>query len=226
LQKRIYALVKAKRGDNGFVYSHNSENDILTTFAFSDAVLNGEQYNKKDLRTLTFAKFRAEFLPYSSGVPNFLLPTLTKRQPNRSEKMPGREFLAFPLLHDVICVRSWMSRETQQWLWQVRLAMDKFGVAEAEFLPYWANGSEISVSPPGATISAYWRPDQRTLLLIAQARSVPQTFRITLQGRLASLANQPARGLLTRKLLSWKEHALLWPVRDRSVQMAVINAPD
>ncbi len=225
LQKRIYTLVHAKRGANGFVYSHNSENNILTTFAFSDAVLNGEQYNKKDLRTLTFAKFRAEFLPYSSGVPSFLLPTLTKRQPNRREKMPGTEFLAFPLLHDVICLRSYLSRSTRERLWRIRLAMAQFGAADAEFLPYWSNGREIAASPAGSAVSAYLRRDGCALLLIAQAANAPQTFRIALRGRLARLAGQPARTLLERQPLTWSRGALVWPMPDRSVRLVVVEAP-
>ena len=105
LMKRIYTLVRRKRGPAGFVYAHNSENNLITTFSFTDAVLNGEQYNRKDLGSLTLEKFRAELSPQPYGVPAVLLPTLVKFQPQGKEKMAGAEFLRFPLLHDVICIR-------------------------------------------------------------------------------------------------------------------------
>ncbi len=223
LQKRIYTLVKNKRGEKGFVYSHNSENNVLTTFSFSDAVLNGEQYNKKDLRTLTREKFRAEFLPYSSGLPNFLLPTLTKRQPNRKEKMPGPEFLAFPLLHDVICVGSWVSPETRRLLLKMRVAMNDFGVADAEFLPYWANRTEISATPDGAVVSAYLRRGGRAALLIAQGPAAAATFELALRGRLTSLRGLPARDALTHEKLAWREGRLVWPRLGRAVQLVEVG---
>ncbi len=78
LQRRIYALIKRKRGEAAFIYSHNSENNFITAFAFADAVLNGEQYNRKDLFTLTFDKFRAELSPQPWGCAH--LPSADPRQ--------------------------------------------------------------------------------------------------------------------------------------------------
>jgi len=222
--KRIYALVRQKRGDAGFVYAHNSENNFITTFSFADAVLNGEQYNSKDLRTLTFEKFRAELSPQPYGVPTFLLPTLVKFQPNNREKMPGSEFLAFPLLHDVICVAPWMSRDSQKLLAEIQQAMHEFGVADAEFLPYWDNGAEISVSPRGATVSAYLRRDRGAVLLIAQGPGTPTVFRVTLRGRLGRLQGKPARDILTGEAMRWKEQQLLWDLPDRKVRLVVVGA--
>lgn len=172
LQKRMYALVWQKRGDAGFVYSHVSESLFMTAYSFADAVLNGEQWNRKDLLTdLTLPKFRAEFLPYNTGVPVVLLPTLTKFQPEGEEKMPGAQFLAWPLLHDVICVPSWMQRNTQMLLHDIMTVMHDFDVADARFLPYWANRHLIGLSSREVLVSAYLRADGNGLLLIAGAQA-------------------------------------------------------
>jgi len=224
LHKRIYAIAKQKRGPNGHVFSHISENNLITTFSFADAVLNGEQYNRKDLRTLTFDKFRAEFIPHSLGVPSVLLPTLIKFQPDKKEKMPGAEFLAFPLLHDVVCMHSWMGRESQELNKRMQAVLHDFGVADAEFLPYWDNAADLAVSPKGATVSGYLRKDGKAALLIAQGPETPGAFKLTLTGCLATLRGFPARNALTDQPLAWNNGQLTWPGLDKSVQLAIIGA--
>jgi hypothetical protein len=223
LQKRIYALVHGRRGDAGFVYNHNSENNMITQYSFTDVVLNGEQFNRKDLATLTRAKFRAEFIPHSLGVPSLLLPTLVKFQKDKQEKMPGAEFLAFPLLHDVICLPSWMARDSQKLLGRIRDAMVAFGVADAEFLPYWSNAAEIKPSSPDATISAYLRADGKALLLIAQGPEEPLTLMVELRDRLAAMTDAPARDALSGEALQWQAGKLQWSLPGRAVQLAIVE---
>lgn len=221
LQKRIYALVKQKRGAAGFVYNHNSENQIITTFAYSDAVLNGEQYNKKDLRTLTPAKFRAELSPQPYGVPTFLLPTLVKFQPDKQEKLPGPEFLAYPFLHDVICVPSWLARDSQALLRDLQSVLQAFGAGSAEFLPYWSNAAEIAVAGDEATVSAYRRQDG-AVLLMAQAAQAPAEVALTFRDRLAEITGGAAKEALTDRPLTWRDGALCWSLPDRSLKAAVL----
>jgi len=222
LCKRIYTLVRQKRGNAGFVYAHNSENNFITSFSFTDAVLNGEQYNRKDLRTLTFAKFRAELSPQPYGLPAFLLPTLVKFQKKKQEKMPGAEFLAFPLLHDTVCLPQWMSRDSQKLLRRISAIMHEFGVADAEFLPYWSNDTELTASPDGATVSAYLRRDRA--LLIAQGGADPRDYELTFGGRLADLQNRSARNVLTGESMSWAGGRLCWRGLKKEVQMAIVGA--
>lgn len=223
LQKRIYNLVHARRGGDGLVYSHVSESVFMTTYSFADVILNGEQYNKKDLATLDRPKFRAEFMPSNTGVPQFLLPTLTKFQQAGQEKMPGAEFLAFPLLHDVICCPAYLGRDTLQLLRQCRSVMHQFGVAQAQFLPYWSNAGEMVLTPPEAAVSAYLGAEGRSLLLIAQGPREPVTLQLELRGRLAQLCGLPARDALSRAALQWRESKLVWPLPGSAVQMAVIE---
>ena len=154
----------------------------------------------------------------------FLLPTLTKFQPKKREKMPGAEFLAFPLLHDVICVPPWLSRDSQKLLKRAQAIVHGFGAADAEFLPYWDNGREIAASPAGATISAYLRRDGKALLLIAQATKGPGTFELNLLGRLAALRGRPALSALSHEPLSWHNGRLRWSLPGRQVQLAVVGA--
>lgn len=222
LMKRIYTLVRQKRGAAGFVYAHNSENNLITTFSFTDVVLNGEQYNRKDLRSLTFEKFRAELSPQPYGVPALLLPTLVKFQQDGKEKMPGAEFLAFPLLHDVICLQSWLGKESRELLREMLKEMHEFGVADAEFLPYWGNAAELAVSPAGVRVSVYLRKGGKAMLLIAAADG-PAEAAITFKGRLAELGGAPARNPLTGDPLRWNGSTLHWPMPDRRIRMAIVS---
>ena len=221
--KRIYTVVKQKRGEKGFVYCHISENNILPIFAFANAVLNGEQYNRKDLRTLDFAKFRAELSPQPYGVPAILLPTLVKFQPGGREKMPGAEFTAFPLLHDTLCVGSWLSRPSQDLLVRMQSVLHDFGAAKAEFLPYWNNAAEIRVAGGQATVSGYLRRDGKAALLIAQANAEPANVVLTFNGRLAPLRNAAAYDPLSKQALSWDAGKLVWPLRDRDVRLVILG---
>ena len=222
--KRVYTLVQQKRGDKGFVYAHNSESHFMTAYSFTHAVLNGEQYNRKDLRTLTFEKFRGEFIPHPHGVPTFLLPTLVKFQPKKREKMPGAEFLAFPLLHDVVCIPPWMSRETQALLRKVLGIMHDFGVADGQFIPYWDSSADLAVAPADVPVSAYLRRDGRAALLIAQGKQPSQGLSVELRGRLASLTGSRAADPLTGTSLAWQDGKLVWPLPDRAVHVAIVDA--
>ena len=224
LQKRMYTLVRQKRGDAGFVYSHVSASVFMTTYSFADAILNGEQFNRKDLLTeLTPAKFRAEFMPHNLGVPVILLPTLVKFQPEGREKMPGAEFLAYPFLHDVICVPSWMSRDSQELLRTLENALHDFGAAAARFLPYWSNADLIVPSSAEATISGYLREGGDGLLLVAQGPAEPLEVEVVLEGELAGLRDLPARDAVTGEALAWRDGRLVWPLPGRAVQMVVME---
>ena len=223
LMKRIYTLVREKRGANGFVYAHNSENNIITTFSFTDAVLNGEQYNRKDLAALTPAKFRAELCSQPYGVPAVLLPTLVKFQPEGREKMPGSEFLAFPLLHDVLCASSWLGKDSQALLRRIQQVMQEWGVGSAEFLPYWDNATELSVASDGARVSAYLHADGNSVLLVAMAeRSLEAT--VTFQGRLVSLVGGSASEPFTGQSLWWTGSTLHWPLPARQLCLTIVSA--
>lgn len=222
LQKRVYALVKQKRGPAGFVYNHNSENHLMTTYSFADAVLNGEQFNRKDLGSLTLEKFRAQVSPQPYGVPTFLLPTLTKFQPGGKEKLPGPEFFAYPFLHDVVCLGSYLSAESRDVLQRMQQTLRDFGVAESEFVPYWDNASVVAVSPASTSVSAYLRKDEKAVLLVA-ATQTPSDATLRFRGRFASLRDLPARNPLSGERLQWTDGTLRWPLPDRSVQLAIVG---
>jgi len=162
-------------------------------------------------------------MPHNLGVPVILLPTLIKFQPEGREKMPGAEFLAYPFLHDVICVPSWMSRESQELLRSLENALHDFGGATARFLPYWANADLIVPSSPEATVSAYLREGGEGLLLVAQGPAEPLELAVALEGELAALRDLPARDAVTGQALAWRDGRLVWPLPGRPVQMAIIE---
>ena len=100
--------------------------------------------------------------------------------------------------------------------------MAEFGVADAEFLPYWDNDAELSVAPAGATVSGYLRADGKAALLIACGTEHPATYTIDLRGRLAALRGKPARNAVTNDALKWDDGKLLWALPGKGVQLIII----
>ena len=61
-------------------------------------------------------------------------------------------------------------------------------------------------------------------LLIAQGKQPPQGLSVELRGRLASLTGRRATDPLTGKGLAWQDGKLVWPLPDRAVHVAIVDA--
>ncbi|MDP6506201.1 MAG: hypothetical protein QF886_21430, partial [Planctomycetota bacterium] len=157
--------------------------------------------------------------------PTFLLPTLTKFQSGRKEKMPGDEFLAFPFLHDVICVPPWLSRESQTLLKRIQKELRAFGTAKAEFLPYWSNEKFIQTDPP-IRVSAYLRRDASAMMLLAQGPETDGEVTIAFRDRLSGFKGRKVSVINQERIPQWRGEGLMCPMPARKLCVFSIEATE
>ena len=157
VMKELYEFVDAR---GGIVNAHQSGCTCPAVLAFSHAYWDGEQLatsTKIDIRKeLDLDKFRAEFMGVNHGVPCEFL----------CYPIPGRweyeDALALTLLHNVLVRPCGFGREAEfAELWKT---LDDFGIADAEFVPYWKN--PVRVTPESVKVSV-WRKGGRSLAVVS-----------------------------------------------------------
>jgi hypothetical protein len=141
----------------------------IPTLAFATSYWDGENLQSATrppsaLDLLSLAAYQAEFMGRNWGVPaEFLLynPTAIRHY----------EGLSLSLLHDVP-LRPTTDADLLESarLWK---AFDLFGRHEAQWLPYWANGSYVAASPEGIKVSIYNRPGRGFIAVIVNAGRTP-----------------------------------------------------
>ncbi len=166
--KRIYTVVK-HHDPKGQVNVHQSSCMSIPTLAFATSYWDGENLQSATrppsaLDLLSLAAYQAEFMGRNWGVPaEFLLynPTAIRHY----------EGLSLSLLHDVP-LRPTTDADLLESarLWK---AFDLFGRHEAQWLPYWANGSYVAASPEGIKVSIYNRPGRGFIAVIVNAGRTP-----------------------------------------------------
>ncbi len=135
------------------INAHQSTYCGTATLGFADSYWDGEQFGEgelaaKTLEQLSLPTFRAEFMGRNFGVPCEFL--VYERPPHWTFE----KALAFTLLHDVrvrpLGVGPMLERIAPIWE-----ALDQFGVAEAEWFPYWRNQEFLRVAGEFAKVSGY-----------------------------------------------------------------------
>ncbi len=146
--RRVYTLFREKR-PNALLMVHMSSEVVIPMLSFTDTILDGEQFSgmKDDyLTVLPPDKFRAEFLGRNWGPVEFFLPEF--RDPY---VQAGTANLApYLLLHDVNPWPIWS--DAAQWN-KLYEALDAFGIAEAQFHPYWQDSGVRAEA--GVLVSSY-----------------------------------------------------------------------
>ena len=147
MMRELYEFVEAR---GGRIDAHQSGYICPATLAFTHSYWDGEQLacSKQDIRrTLDLDAFRAEFMGRNHGsVCEFLC-----------YPVPGKwsydDAIALTLLHDVL-VRpcGFCNADFFAPLWK---RLDEFGIAEAEWLPYWER--PLAVAPASVKASVYRR---------------------------------------------------------------------
>jgi hypothetical protein len=141
---------------------HMSSEVNIPMLSFTHTILDGEQFGPGKLvddylDVLPPDAFRAEFLGRNFGPVEFFLPEF--RPPN---EQPGTLNLApYLLLHDVDPWPIWSDGATWTKLYE---ALDAFGIAEAQFRPYWQDSGVLA--PPGVLVSSYVRQGRVLLAVV------------------------------------------------------------
>jgi len=103
---------------------------------------------------------------------------------------PTRKLMSILLLHDVLPWPFWSNADEVN---RGLAALDQFGVADAEFVPYYAANPLAWVSQPGLYVSGY-RRDKQSLLIVANLSKKTISDQLCLPGSDA-----------TARLLSWPD---------------------
>ncbi|MBI2300713.1 MAG: carbohydrate-binding family 9-like protein [Armatimonadetes bacterium] len=155
--------------------AHTSGQITLPTLAFADAYLDAEHLTGQPRPfRLPLDAFQAEFMGHNFGIPAYFLVY------DWNQGMTTPEGLALSLLHDVEVPWSW---EQMAPVWQV---WDRFGVDQAEFLPYWDPAAWFVSAPAGVKVSAYRKPDGDMLVVASNLGEQAVEGEIRLKARIQS----------------------------------------
>ncbi len=173
LMRRIADTVHRHKPD-AILDAHMSSNFTLPTLAFCDSVWNGEQFETHTAAEkfeVPLHAFRTEFMGYAHGLDAEFL--CYENRPFTFD-----EAIALAWVHGVE-VRPYpktLAKVTPIWT-----AMDRFGVAKADWLPYWSPQGIIT-DTPDTKVSA-WTRAGKVLLVVSHLARTPATARIQLDRR-------------------------------------------
>ena len=221
LMRRFYAITKLNDPRNLMV-CHMSTRLCIPVLSFCDAYVDGEQYHwalqtfDGDYMALTPpARVRAELMGRNWGLIPLFLPELSgppMRTPDRT-----RELLALMLPHQT---RFWIGACHRETLQAALDALDEFGMAQSEFLPYWSNAGVVTPQSDGSShtpgpgadprsnagvvrpqsdavlVSAWRHPEGRVLLIVSNLSDEPRQVALDLDLGALGLPAAPAASLM------------------------------
>ena len=183
MMRELYSFVEAR---GGRLDAHQSGYVCPATLAFAHSYWDGEQLacSKQDIkRTLDLDAFRAEFMGVNHGVPCEFL----------AYEVPGKwsydDALAITLLHNVMVRPCGFGAEGRLApLWK---RLDDFGVAGAEWQPYWEK--PLAVSPDCVKASAYRRGGKSLAVVSNTSPDETVTAEVELPGGVRRIVLPPFR---------------------------------
>lgn len=165
-QRPVYRSIVAALRENGsktLAIVHSSGGVNAFSFSAVDALVSGEQYRGKvtsdylDIATLT--DFRVELNGAQWGLIPIFLPEFPEAQAR--EVGPSRKLMTLLLLHDAGVWPQWVNvQEVDRALEQ----LDRFGVIDAQFVPYYHQSPLAHVQGADVLVSGYSRDDQALLI--------------------------------------------------------------
>ncbi len=204
--KRLYVLCRSRKPD-AQINIHNSTVMVIPTLGWGTSSWDGEQLGSLSwdkggavdkmqyaLDVLPLDAFRAEFMGRQWGVP---AEFLCYQRPYTTPQI-----LAVTLLHDVLVRPSADYLPMVSELWRL---YDRFGMKDAEFLPYWSNAAVIKAGPEGIRTSAYRHPRNGLLMVVSNLAAAAITAEVQIDTAALGLTGA---GLAARDALSEEPIAL------------------
>jgi hypothetical protein len=162
--KRMYRWLKQHK-PRSFSIAHMSGKVMIPVLAFEDAMLNGEQFldtlTDDYLDVIPLDMWRAEFMGRQWGVVPVFLPEF--RPPYSDQVAPTRQLMALVMLHDMLVWPIWSNKAVVD---EALAALDSYGHAAAQFVPYFAQAPLARANAEGVLVSGY-RKDAGDLLIAA-----------------------------------------------------------
>ena len=230
LYKRIYTILKSQKRET-YMVAHMSGALCIPVLSFSDVYVDAENIRPESgdyLTVLPLDKFKAEFMGRQWGLVPAFLPEFP--EPYRSSPESTERLLSILLLHDAPTLwLAWCHTATVTKVWK---ALDDFGAAEADFLPYWspAPGAKVmAVTPTPASfpppvpvaVSAYLKPGKSALLIVSNLSTEDVTARLQLDTKALGLGDAavPARDAFSGAALAMAQGLIETPVPARRFRL-------
>jgi len=158
----------------GLIITHMSSHYVAPSLAFTDAMLQGEQFRwpvpefqvKNDYtEVLSLDYARCELTGRNLGVVPVFLPEFSGARGGERNRRNTEHLLAVTRLHDMNVWPIWCDKEPIKELWQ---ALDRFGIGapDVQFLPYWQPAPPATADHDEVLTSAY-RREGRALLVVS-----------------------------------------------------------
>jgi hypothetical protein len=182
LAKRIWKMFKSQPKPT-FIVMH-CEGALLPIYSFADAFLDGERFNtipKAMNFKMPLDSFAAGFMGHAWGpIPYYLV--------YGGQCWTEEQGLSFTLIHDVIMPWSAGSIDV------IQDAFDDFGVADAEWVPYWRIERVAKVETAGVKVSAYVKKKGApVLLIVSNLNTAPAKAKVALD--MTALGYKPGQAL-------------------------------
>ena len=210
--RRVREILTDRRPD-AHIIIHMSTSVCIPMLSFADSMLDGEQYQATTLDPrddylgiVPLDKWRVENTGRQWGVVPFFLPEFTGG--NRAGTTPTERLMGLMLLHDCSPWPIWCNSQVIFDAWE---AVDKFGIVDAEFMPYWKPNGVVA-DKPEAVVSVYRKPGT-ALLVVFNTAQTESVFSLKLDAARLGLA----AGYGFRLATDGKE----LPVADGAVQVTV-----
>jgi hypothetical protein len=178
---------------------HMSSNFTLPTLAFCDSVWNGEQFESHTAGEhfeVPLHAFRTEFMGFAHGLDAEFL--CYENRPFTFD-----EAIALAWVHGVE-VRPYpqsLSKVTPIWR-----AMDRFGVADARWWPYWSE--PVASADSGAVKVSAWTKDGMSLLFVSHLERKPADVTVHIDTKRLGMSSFKAKDALSDAPLAVKDGAI------------------
>lgn len=195
LMRRIADTVHRYKPD-AILDAHMSSNFTLPTLAFCDSVWNGEQFESHSAGEkfeVSLHVFRAQFMGYAQGLDAEFL--CYENRPFTFD-----EAIALAWVHGVEVRPYPQSLEKVTPIWR---AMDRFGVPEARWHPYWS--SPVASADSDAVRISGWTKGDKSLLFVSHLKRQAATVRVRPDLNTLGLKGFKARDALTESPLTVKD---------------------
>jgi len=211
LYKRIYTLHKQiakKRGKETFFFGHIANEICLPHAAFMDGALDGEHLNAyldKDYpELLPLDLIQAQYAGKNLGVNTYFLPIKVPFEKRKNWESASKPYMiGMALLHDYgiqwgnFCMRP------------IHALMFEFGIADAEFIPYWRNADLVAGQNDAIKASVYRKPEGGALVVVANVTRELQTADLSVDwDRLKGQGGLSVSDALEKKPLSAQDGRL------------------
>jgi hypothetical protein len=213
LMRRMAETVHRHKPD-ATLDAHMSSNFTLPTLAFCDSVWNGEQFESHtsgESFNVPLHVFRTEFMGYAHGLDAEFL--CYENRPFTFD-----EAIALAWVHGVE-VRPYpqsLSKVTPIWR-----AMDRFGVADAHWRPYWAD--PVATANSEAVKVSAWTRDKKTLLFVSHLDRKPAEVTVTVDTKTIGMPTFKAQDALTEAPIAVKDGAMTLSFKGMSYRLVEIG---